>query len=84
MKVHKEVTGVDADYWGSAVYYSMLQMIEQAIEGVGSLDLKAITDHIKSRTFKTHRRRHRHAQPEDEEALDRRSVAERHLPRRCR
>jgi branched-chain amino acid transport system substrate-binding protein len=53
MKLHKEVTGVDADYWGSAIYGSLCQVFEQAVEGVGSLDKKAITAHIKSRTFKT-------------------------------
>src|SRR5215471_11380880 len=42
-KAHKEVTGVDADYWGSPFYYSLLQMITQSIEGVGSMDLTAIT-----------------------------------------
>lgn len=50
----KEVTGVDGDYWGNPVYYAMLQVVEQAIEGVGSLDLKAITEYIKTHTFKTH------------------------------
>ena len=53
MKIHKQVTGVDADYWGSALYGSMLQVLEQSIEGVGSLDRKAVTAYIKSRTFKT-------------------------------
>ena len=53
MKVHKEVTGVDADYWGSAMYGALLQVFEQAIERVGSLDKKAITADIKSHTFKT-------------------------------
>jgi branched-chain amino acid transport system substrate-binding protein len=53
MKVHKDVTGVDADYWGSAMYGSLLQVYEQAIEGVGSLDKKAIIAYIKGNTFKT-------------------------------
>ncbi|MEX2128267.1 MAG: amino acid ABC transporter substrate-binding protein [Xanthobacteraceae bacterium] len=52
-KRHKEVTGVDADYWGSAIYYAALQVLEQAIEGVGSTDRKAVNDYIKSRTFQT-------------------------------
>jgi branched-chain amino acid transport system substrate-binding protein len=53
-KAHKEVTGVDADYWGSPFYYSLLQMITQSIEGVGSLqDRAAITAYLKSNTFKT-------------------------------
>ena len=49
----KEVTGVDGDFWGNPVYYSMLQIIEQAIEGVGSFDRPAITQYIKTHTFKT-------------------------------
>ncbi|HWM48081.1 MAG TPA: amino acid ABC transporter substrate-binding protein [Xanthobacteraceae bacterium] len=49
----KAATGVDGDYWGNPVYYSMLQMIEQSIEKVGSFDLPAITDHMKKNTFKT-------------------------------
>jgi branched-chain amino acid transport system substrate-binding protein len=52
-KVHKEVTGVDADYWGSPLYYALLQTIEQAIEGVGAMDLPAITAHMKKNTYKT-------------------------------
>ena len=53
-KAHKEVTGVDADYWGSPFYYSLLQMVTQSIEGVGSLqDRSAITAYLKSHTFKT-------------------------------
>lgn len=52
-KRHKEVTGVDPDYWGSAIYYAALQVLEQAIEGVGSTDRKAVNDYIKSRTFET-------------------------------
>src|SRR5262252_6952433 len=53
-KAHKEVTGVDADYWGSPFYYSLLQMITQAIESVGSLqDRAAITAWLKGHTFKT-------------------------------
>jgi branched-chain amino acid transport system substrate-binding protein len=52
-KAHKEVTGVDADYWGSPFYYALLQMITKSIEGVGSMDLKAITAYLKSNKFKT-------------------------------
>ena len=49
----KDVTGAEGDYWGNPVYYSMLQMIEQAIEGVGSMDRKAITEHFRTHTYKT-------------------------------
>jgi branched-chain amino acid transport system substrate-binding protein len=51
-KKHKEVTGVDADYGGSPVYYSMLQAITQTIETVG-IDRMAIADHIRKNKFKT-------------------------------
>ncbi|NQV56063.1 MAG: ABC transporter substrate-binding protein, partial [Rhodospirillales bacterium] len=49
----KKVTGVDGDFWGNPVYYSMLQVITQSIEAVGSMDRKAITKHMKTHTFKT-------------------------------
>jgi len=52
-KLHKEVTKVDADYWGSPFYYSMLQMLEQSIEAVGSTDRQAIAAHFRNRKFKT-------------------------------
>jgi branched-chain amino acid transport system substrate-binding protein len=52
-KKHKEVTGVDADYAGSPVYYAMLQMLTQAIEVIGSMDRMAIADHIRKNKFKT-------------------------------
>jgi branched-chain amino acid transport system substrate-binding protein len=52
-KRHKEVTGVDADFWGSPQVYSTLQVLEQAIEGVGSVDRKAVVQYIKDHTFNT-------------------------------
>jgi branched-chain amino acid transport system substrate-binding protein len=52
-KKHKEVTGVDADYAGSEVYYLMLQVLTQAIESIGSIDRMAIADHIRKNKFKT-------------------------------
>jgi len=52
-KLHKEVTGVDADYWGSPFYYSMLQMLTQSIEAVGSMDRNKIAAHFRGRRFKT-------------------------------
>ncbi len=52
-KRHKEVTGVDADYWGSPFYYSMLQMLTELIEAVGSMDRMAIAAHFRNRKFKT-------------------------------
>ncbi len=53
MKAHKEVTGVAADFWGSSQYYAGLQILEETIEAVGSLDLNAITAYIKNHSFKT-------------------------------
>ncbi len=52
-KAHKEVTGKPADYWASAMVYATYQILEQAIEGVGSLDRKAVTAYIKNNSFKT-------------------------------
>jgi branched-chain amino acid transport system substrate-binding protein len=51
-KRHKEVTKVDADYWGSPFYYSMLQMLTQSIEAVGTVDRQAIAAHFRNRKFK--------------------------------
>jgi branched-chain amino acid transport system substrate-binding protein len=50
---HKEVTNVDADYWASPVYHSLLQTLTQAFEAVGTMDREAITKHLKSNTYKT-------------------------------
>jgi branched-chain amino acid transport system substrate-binding protein len=52
-KEHMEVTGKPADYWASANMFASLQILEQAIEGVGSADRKAVTEYIKNNTFKT-------------------------------
>ena len=52
-KAHKAVTGKPADYWASPMVYATYQILEQAIEGVGSLDRKAVTQYIKDHTFDT-------------------------------
>jgi len=52
-KKHKEVTGVDADYWASPIYHTLLQILTQTFEAVGEFDRPAITAHLKSKTFKT-------------------------------
>src|SRR5579863_10013867 len=52
-KKHKEVTNVDADYWGSPFYYAMLQVLTQSIEAVGTVDRMAIAAHFRNRKFKT-------------------------------
>ncbi len=53
MKAHKEITGKDADGWASATTYASLQILEQAIEGVGAADRAAVIDYMKNHTFKT-------------------------------
>ena len=50
---HKKFFGKSPDYWASAVTYASLQVLEQAIEGVGSTDRKAVIAYIKKNTFKT-------------------------------
>ena len=52
-KAHKELTGKDADFWASANTYVSLQILEQAIEGVGSTDKAAVSQYVKDNTFKT-------------------------------
>lgn len=52
-KRHKEVTGIDADYWGSPYYYASLQMLTQSIEAVGSIDREAVAAHLRANKFKT-------------------------------
>jgi branched-chain amino acid transport system substrate-binding protein len=50
---HKEVTGKDADFWGSPTLFATLQVLEQAIEKDGTLDRKAVTDIILTNAFET-------------------------------
>jgi len=52
-KEHLSVTGKPADYWASANMYASLQILEQAIEGVGSTDRAAVTEYIKTHVFKS-------------------------------
>ena len=52
MAAHKKVTGVAADFWGSAVYYAVTQLLSESIEAVG-LDRRKVTEYVKSRTFDT-------------------------------
>jgi len=53
IKEHKEVTGKAPDFWASAVTYASLQILEKAIEGVGSKDRKAVIAYLKSNSFDT-------------------------------
>lgn len=50
---HKKITGKVADYWASANTFASLQILEQAIEGVGEADRAKVTQYIKDNTFKT-------------------------------
>ena len=50
---HKKVTGKPPDFWASAMVYATYQVLEQAIEGVGSVDREAVTAYIKKNKFKT-------------------------------
>lgn len=53
MAAHKEITGKDADYWASANTYVSLQILQQAIEGSGTIDRGTVTQYIKDNTFDT-------------------------------
>ena len=50
---HKKITGKTADYWASGMVYATFQILQQAIEAVGTTDRKAVTEHIKKSTFNT-------------------------------
>ncbi|WP_419913123.1 amino acid ABC transporter substrate-binding protein [Hoeflea sp.] len=52
-KAHEDITGKVPDYWASANTYAALQILEQAIEGVGSTDREAVTQYIKDNSFDT-------------------------------
>jgi branched-chain amino acid transport system substrate-binding protein len=52
-KRHKEVTGVDADHWGSVLNYQMLQALTTSIETLGTIDRDAIADFVRKNKFKT-------------------------------
>ena len=50
---HKKATGKTPDYWASGMVYATFQILETAIEAVGSTDRKAVIEHIKNNTFAT-------------------------------
>ena len=52
-KAHMEITGEVADYWASANTYAALEILEQAIEGAGTLDRDVVTQYIKDNSFDT-------------------------------
>lgn len=53
MKAHREITGKEADGWASANTYVSFEILQQAIEGAGTLDRAAVTQYIKDNTFDT-------------------------------
>ena len=53
LKLHKEVTGIDADYNACFYIYANGQVLSQAIEGAGTIDRDAVAAYLKSHTFKT-------------------------------
>ncbi|NNF70635.1 MAG: amino acid ABC transporter substrate-binding protein [Rhodobacteraceae bacterium] len=52
-QAHLEITGKVPDYWASANTYAALQILEQAIEGAGTLDRDTVTQYIKDNSFDT-------------------------------
>lgn len=50
---HMEVTGQAPDFWASGMAYASFQILEQAIEAVGSLDREAVSEYIGSHDFET-------------------------------
>jgi branched-chain amino acid transport system substrate-binding protein len=50
---HEAVTGAKPDYWASAMVYSSFQILEQAIEAVGSTDRAAVAKYIHENEFDT-------------------------------
>ncbi len=52
-EAHQKIIGKPADYWASANTYASLEVLEQAIEGVGSTDKKAVIAYLKNNEFKT-------------------------------
>ncbi|MBF0278980.1 MAG: amino acid ABC transporter substrate-binding protein [SAR324 cluster bacterium] len=53
IKAHNEVTGKAPDYWASPVVYASLQVLQQAIEGVGNKDRAAVSAFLKENSFDT-------------------------------
>lgn len=50
---HQEALGKEPDRWLSPVTYASLQVLQQAIEKVGSLDRKAVAQEIRNGSFDT-------------------------------
>lgn len=50
---HEEVTGAKPDFWASAPAYASFQILQQAIEGAGTLDKAAVAEYIGANSFET-------------------------------
>lgn len=50
---HEAVTGAKPDYWASGMVYASFQILEQAIEAVGTLDKAAVSEYIANNSFET-------------------------------
>ena len=53
VKRHLEATGQEPDGWASPITYASLQMLQQAIERVGSIDRAAVIKELQTGTFET-------------------------------
>ena len=45
--------GLGADFWGHVPYYAGLEVLQQAIEGAGTIDNEVVAEYIRSHTFET-------------------------------
>jgi branched-chain amino acid transport system substrate-binding protein len=52
-KRHVEMTGQEPDGWASPITYASLQVLQQAIEGVGKIDRAAVIKELQTGTFET-------------------------------
>ena len=50
---HEEITGAKPDFWASGMVYASFQILEQAIEGAGTLDRDAVSAYIDANDFDT-------------------------------
>ena len=53
LKRHKEVTGMDPDYWANPVTYASLEILKQAIERAGTIDRAKVIEQLKNGSFDT-------------------------------
>jgi branched-chain amino acid transport system substrate-binding protein len=53
VKRHMEATGQEPDGWASPVTYASLQMLQQAIERIGSIDRAAVIKELQTGRFET-------------------------------